>query len=167
MILATQSLIFTGTQINYYFVCKKKLWLFSKNISMEHNSDAVLIGKLLHEKSYERKSKEIEIGPIKIDFIERMCEVHEIKKSKKIKNSHIYQVLYYLYYLKSFGIEAKGVIDYPLLRRRENVVLTKEKINEIKNILSHIQQILSRNYPPDVNKKPYCKKCSYYELCWC
>ena len=30
-----------GTQINYYFVCKTKLWLFSHNIQMEQESDNV------------------------------------------------------------------------------------------------------------------------------
>ena len=25
-----------GTQINYYFICKTKLWLFSHNIQLEH-----------------------------------------------------------------------------------------------------------------------------------
>ncbi len=33
--------IFIGTQINYYFVCQRKLWLFSHNLTMEHTSDTV------------------------------------------------------------------------------------------------------------------------------
>ncbi len=45
------SIRFTGTQINYYFLCRKKLWYFTKNIEMEHNSDAVYLGKLIHETS--------------------------------------------------------------------------------------------------------------------
>ncbi|MEM4284287.1 MAG: Dna2/Cas4 domain-containing protein, partial [Candidatus Caldarchaeum sp.] len=42
-------LYFTGTQINYYFVCKRKLWFFSHNMELESESDVVLLGKLLHE----------------------------------------------------------------------------------------------------------------------
>lgn len=157
----------TGTQINYYFICRKKLWLFSHNINMEHTSDKVYQGKILHETSYKRKFKEIELGNIKIDFLESGCEIHEIKKSKKIEKAHIYQLLYYIYYLKKEGVDAKGIIDYPLLKRREKIILTEDKEMEIKNILNQIKQIIDKKEPPVVDRKPYCKKCSYYELCWC
>ena len=93
--------------------------------------------------------------------------MHDIKRSKRIEEAHIYQMLYYLYWLKAKSIVAKGVIDYPLLRRRQAVELTKEKERDIEGILDDIKQILSESVPPVVEKKPYCKKCSYYELCWC
>ena len=99
------SLSHTGTQVNYYFVCKKKLWLFSHNLEMEQTSDLVHIGKLIHEKSYERKFREIMIENIKIDFLERGCEIHEIKKSKKIERAHVYQLLYYLFEKTRYSYE--------------------------------------------------------------
>jgi CRISPR-associated exonuclease Cas4 len=165
--IPSPELAYTGTQVNYYFVCKRKLWLFSRNLEMERSSDLVLLGRLLHESSYPRKSKEIDLGPIKIDFIERGCEVHDIKRSKRIEEAHVYQMLYYLYWLKARGIEAKGVIDYPLLRRKQAVDLTEEGEKEIEKVLGGIKQTLSSPAPPVVEKKSYCKKCSYYELCWC
>ena len=45
-----------GIKFNYYFVCKRKLWLFDKGISMEDNSDRVLHGKVVHENSYIKLS---------------------------------------------------------------------------------------------------------------
>ena len=33
-----------GVKINYYYICKRKLWLFSKGITMEDNSDRVMCG---------------------------------------------------------------------------------------------------------------------------
>jgi len=66
--ISSSGLIYTGTQVNYYFVCRRKFWLFSRNFEMEHSSDRVLLGKLLHETSYPRKTKGIDLGPIKIDF---------------------------------------------------------------------------------------------------
>ena len=73
---------FTGTQINYYFICRRKLWFFSKYLPMESNSDAVLVGKVLHEDSYKRKAKEFMIDDkIVIDFIEKDGIINEIKKS--------------------------------------------------------------------------------------
>ncbi|WP_369461588.1 Dna2/Cas4 domain-containing protein [Thermoclostridium stercorarium] len=42
----------------------------------------------------------------------------KVKKSKSIEEAAIWQVKYYLYYLKRLGIEeVTGIIDYPLLRK--------------------------------------------------
>jgi CRISPR-associated exonuclease Cas4 len=38
-------LAYTGTQVNYHLVCKRKLWLFSRSFEMEHSSDLVLLGR--------------------------------------------------------------------------------------------------------------------------
>lgn len=164
--MESKSMLFTGTQVNYYFVCKRKLWMFSRQLNQEQTSDTVALGKLLHETSYARNRKEIEIGPIKIDFL-KGCEVHEIKKSKKIEKAHEWQLLYYLWFLKQKGIEAKGMIDYPLLKQRVEVILTEEKENEMLKIMDGIREIISRENPPEAAKVSYCKKCSYFELCRC
>jgi len=58
------TLHFTGTQINYYFVCKRKLWFFSHNMELESDSDLVHLGKLLHEHSCKRKLKEVGVGSL-------------------------------------------------------------------------------------------------------
>lgn len=165
--IPSPELTFTGTQVNYYFICKRKLWLFSRNFEMERSSDLVLLGKVLHESSYPRKTKEIDLGPIKIDFLAKGCEVHDIKRSKRIEEAHVYQMLYYLYWLKRRGVIAKGMLDYPLLRRRQAVELTEEREKEIESVLDGIRQTLSGATPPTIEKKSYCRKCSYYELCWC
>jgi len=52
---------------------------------MEHANDAVYLGKLTHETSYEREKKEIDIDDtIKIDFIGSDRVIHEAKKSDKV-----------------------------------------------------------------------------------
>jgi len=84
----------TATQINYYFVCHRELWFFSHQINMEQNSELVALGKLLHEKSYQRENKEIQIGPIKIDFIGNDGIIHEVKKTPSIEEAHLWQVKY-------------------------------------------------------------------------
>lgn len=158
----------TGVQVNYYFICKTKLWLFSHNTKMEQESDIVAMGKVIHENSYARNKKEIRIGPISIDFIKKGDEIllHEIKKSKKMEQSHIYQLLYYLYYLKSRGIRARGLINYPNLRRTKEVELTKEKEEVLREVLEDIKSIILKKRAPLPEKKTYCRKCSYFEFCW-
>ncbi len=159
---------FTGTQINYYFVCQRKLWFFSKYLPMESTSDAVLIGKVLHEESYRRKTKEFMIDDkIVIDFIEKYGVINEIKKSNKMEQAHIWQMLYYLYYLKQKGMNnLKGVINYPLLREKVPIELTEEKCKELENILQGIKNIIECDNPPILRKLPHCRSCSYYELCF-
>ncbi len=163
-----ENLIITGTQIAYLIVCPRKLWLFSKNISMEHTSELVEIGKIIHENSYSRKRKEINLEGIKIDLLEaKRGIIHEVKKSKSLEESHLWQLKYYLYYFKKLGIDIEGIIDYPKLRRRERIKLTDNDAIEIENKLQEIRRVVVLNSMPSVINKPYCKKCSYYEFCYC
>jgi len=158
---------YTGSEINYYFVCKRKLWLFSHKVELEADFDLVLRGKLLHETSYKRKRKEVELGSIKIDFIEKTNEVHEIKRSRKIESAHKWQLLYYLYFLKKYsGITARGVLNYPLLKKIVRVSLTQKKTKELQTILQDVKNILAQEKPPPAKWIPYCKSCAYSELCW-
>ena len=91
----------TGTHFNYYQVCKRKLWLFANGITMEHTSDLVYEGKLIHEESYPRRSakyEEVEIDGIKVDYYDTGNKIiHEIKKSDKIERAHEWQLKYYIY----------------------------------------------------------------------
>ncbi len=174
--------IYTGTQINYYFVCQRKLWLFSHHIQMEQESDMVKLGKVIHEQSYSREHKEIEIEHIKLDWLNIKDGIlHEVKKDDALEEAHEWQVLYYLYYLKCKGISLKtaegsspntsntlwqGEIDYPKLKKRIEVILTHEKEMELLRILENITRIIALSKPP-APSVPFslCKKCSYCELC--
>ena len=96
----------TGVMIYYYFVCKRKLWYFCHDLQMENVSqnENIQLGKLLDETSYRRNQKHINIDDtINIDFIKDFQEIHEVKKSKSIEEAGIWQVKYYLYYLKKKG----------------------------------------------------------------
>lgn len=156
-----------ATQINYHLICERKLWLFSHQISMEHTSEAVEIGKMIHENSYSREKKEIVIGPIKIDFIGSDGVVREIKKSSKMEKAHIWQLKYYLYYLKQKGVkDISGELVYPKMRQKTAVELTERDEQELDKILTDIKMLISQEQIPAVINKGICKSCSYYELCY-
>ncbi len=161
------NLTITATQINYYFVCHRELWFFSHQVNMEQNSELVALGKLLHENSYKREEKEVQIGPIKIDFIGKDRVIHEVKKTPSIEEAHTWQLKYYLWYLKQLGVEnLKGEIDYPKLKKRTEIVLSKEDEEQIIKIIKEIEQIVNSPEIPQIINKSRCKKCSYYELCY-
>lgn len=165
---------FTGTQVNYFAICRRKLWLFSNGVEMEREHENVQLGKLLSEESYSRAQKEISIDDrIVIDWMEsRVGEdgvlvLHEVKKSRSFDSAHRLQLLYYIYYLKCKGVEARGEIDYPLLKKREEIELTPENEAELKEVLEGIGQVVDSSQPPPrLEKKRLCEKCAYFELCW-
>lgn len=159
---------FTGTEINYFFLCKKKLWYFAHDISMEQNSDAVYLGKLIHETSYERERKEIDIDDaIKIDFIGKDGVIHEVKKSDKVEEPHIWQLKYYIWCLKQKGVDGvTGKINYPKLRKTLDVFLEDGDEERIEAILKEIEGIEKTVLPPEAHKMKICKSCSYNDMCW-
>jgi CRISPR-associated exonuclease Cas4 len=53
----------------------------------------VKLGRILHEERYHKRLKEIQLDRIKLDFVENGNEIHEIKRSKKMENAHLYQLL--------------------------------------------------------------------------
>lgn len=164
----TVSLKVTGTMVNYYYVCQRKLWFFSRNIQMEHESDAVFQGKILGEESYERRKKEVDIGDaIVLDSFDRQRGViHEVKKSRAVEKAHIQQVRYYIYFLQKLGIETRAEIEYPLLKRKENVEFSEQDAVELETALQRINDIISDPTPPPLRKLSFCRKCSYFELCY-
>lgn len=156
-----------GTEINYLFICKTKLWYFAKGITMEQENEYVDLGKFLHEKSYFGEEKDVQIGPINIDFIKKgdIIEVHEVKKGKSMEKAHEMQALYYLYYLKKLGIKAKAILNYPKLREIKRIALDgREK--EVEEAIKEVEEVKALQKPPNPKKTKACKKCAYYELCW-
>ncbi|MEO0270113.1 MAG: Dna2/Cas4 domain-containing protein, partial [candidate division WOR-3 bacterium] len=130
--------LFTGVQINYFIHCKTQLWYFSHYVTQEHESELVILGKILHEIAFKDIEKDILIEKISIDFIKKGDKVilHDVKKSDKFQEAHYYQMLYYLYYLKhEKGIEnVEGIINYPSKRKIVEVKLTPEKEIELQKI---------------------------------
>lgn len=162
----------TATLINLYYVCKRELWLHANEIRMEHTSDIVTEGKLIGENTYtDRAAKytELQLDGVKIDYYDAKNKVvHEIKKSDKMEAAHEAQVKYYLYKLKQHGIEGvTGILEYPTLRHTSQIMLTDDDLVSIEKWESDIMEIISREEMPGVIDKPVCKRCSYFEFCYC
>jgi CRISPR-associated exonuclease Cas4 len=138
---------------------------------MEHNSETVSIGKLIHETSYQQRSErfqEIAIGPIKVDFFDQKNKViHEVKKSSKLFESHCWQVKYYIYTFEQAGVTGvTGILEYPKERKTEEIFLSEPDREYIKELIDKINQLIhADNCPPAINK-PRCKNCSYFDFCY-
>jgi len=111
---------------------------------MESENEDVILGKLLDEGSYKRDEKHINIDNIiNIDFVSQHKELHEVKKSRAIEEAGIWQVKYYLYYLRLRGVNnLKAKIDYPLIKKNLEVELSKEDIIKLEEIVLNISKII-------------------------
>lgn len=161
-----------GTYFNYYQVCKRKLWLFANSISMEHTSDLVYEGKLIHEEAYPQRSsryEEIEMDGIKVDYYDAAHRViHEIKKSDKVEMAHEWQLKYYIYVFERNGLtEVTGVLEYPVLRKKDTVLLSDVDRDIIYQMEEEIVRIIDSDLCPPLEKKRICKNCSYFDFCYC
>ncbi|MDT2826393.1 CRISPR-associated protein Cas4 [Vagococcus lutrae] len=158
----------TGTMMNYYFICERKLWLFTHDLKFEKQNENVLLGKLIDQGTYQSKRKQIMLDEtINIDFIEDWKVIHEVKKSRAMEKSSEWQVKYYIYYLRNKGINIeKGILDYPKLRQIKEVYLTKDDEQHLEEIIADIQRIKETKDIPDVIHSKICSKCAYFEYCY-
>ena len=161
----------TATHINYFMVCKRKLWLFSNGINMEHTSDFVAEGKLIHETTYPQRSErytELAIDGSVIDFYDANRKIiHEVKKSDKVEEAHEWQVKYYIWLLKKNGVDGvTGIIEYPKLRETTKVELTDDDVVRLEKMVVEVEQIVASEECPKKIDAKICKSCSYYEFCY-
>jgi len=156
--------------VQYFVACERELWFFYHNINLNEFDENVRIGRLIHEKSHSREKKNVVFDDtISIDFIEGGSKpvVFEIKKSSKLEEPVRHQVYYYLWYLKhKKGIETHGVISYPKERKQERIELTEEIECRLEKMFRGISAVIKCDKPPKAIKKPYCRRCSYFEFCW-
>lgn len=158
----------TGIMMYYYGICHKRLWYMKRGLSMEEESELVSIGKMVDKSSYSRQKKHVMIDNIiNIDFLKDWDVIHEVKKSDRLEEASILQIKYYIHVLRSKGVNIeKGILDYPRLRKRTKIQYKESDKREIEKIIKDIKRIINLEVPPKGVNRSYCKKCSYYELCF-
>lgn len=162
----------TGTMVAYYFICHRKLWLFAKGLNLENvsgNAD-VIKGKVLHEDRFKREThKEVGFERAKIDFLRfgDQVFVHEVKKSKKFEEAHQWQLKYYIYLLRTKGVNCNsGIIHYPASMRKLDVKYTDEDDSLLQEALGNLERIKNQAQPPKRINKKMCSRCAYFDFCY-
>lgn len=160
----------TGTLVNYYVHCKRQCYLFGNKINLEDNSELVKIGKALHEEKLKNNKKtEIELENIKID---RLTDEYltEVKKSDSDVEAAKWQMYYYLYVLKKYGINKKGRLEFIEKSKKTSFFigeLNDEIIEKLEKMLKDIEfLILSEEIPEEKLTEKQCMKCAYYSYCY-
>ena len=162
----------SASHFTYLLLCPRKLWLHHAGMRLEDNSAAVHTGKYLYETTYQRRParwRELDLGGARVDhFDARLRLVRETKKSDKLEHVHVAQVQYYLWLLEQRGVEgAAGIIEYPQQRRRTEVPpLTDADRAQLRTWLAAIQTTTEQATCPDAVRKPYCRRCAFYDFCF-
>src|SRR5690625_2926450 len=126
-----------GMLVGYYLICPRKAWLVMQGVTLEDDSEQVVLGRLIHETSYRRERKSIDLSFLRDDGIELVGRVdwvdlsrgvlHETKKGRAMERAHRLQLAFYLWLLELCEVEVApgepftGIIDYPLLRQVEEI----------------------------------------------
>lgn len=159
----------TATMIWYYYVCKREVWLASRELSPNQEDYFLEMGRLIHENTYQRERKEINMPYMKIDVIKKQdgkYVVCEIKKSSRFLLPAKMQLAFYLYQLKEKGIDLKGELLIPKEKKRIPLELTQDLQTQLKEAQVEISKIIKNDIPPQPQETHWCKKCAYNEFCW-
>lgn len=158
-----------GTLIWYYYICKRQVWLMAHSLVPEQDDENISQGRDIHEFSYPRDKKELNLGNVKIDLIRSekgQLVIGEIKKSSRFITSATKQLQYYLWQMEKMGITARGELFIPEERERIQVFLSDEVKRELLEVEEDIYSIVCKDLPPHAEKIKLCRHCAYAEFCW-
>lgn len=172
-----------GMLVGYYVLCPRKAWLSMRGLWMEQESTAVALGRQVDQNSYKRQRKEITLTAEAPDGTSLVGKVdwaaldqgvlHETKKSRSAEDAHKWQLRFYLWLLKLNGVTRKsgapfrGELNYPKLRRTEPVELKPAHEERLADIARDLRRIAAQKTPPPrIDRRSFCKKCAFEELCY-
>ena len=139
----------------------------SHEITPDEDASTLDLGRAVHEIFYRKMLREVSMEGIKIDIFKRAERtVCEVKTSSKFVEAARFQLLYYIFRLKEYGVYSNGWILIPMEKRKIFVKLNEDAEQALLKVLSEIKKIVEMENPPPPVKIPFCRKCAYREFCW-
>jgi CRISPR-associated exonuclease Cas4 len=80
----------SGTHLWYYTICKRQVWLISRQITPDQEDDNLLLGRYIDRESYRRLKRSLIVDNNKIDVFfheEEKLVVAEVEKFKAIERA--------------------------------------------------------------------------------
>lgn len=153
--------------VQYYHVCKRELWFMSRGIDIDRETPNIQRGTHVDETSYSESRRSFMVGNrIQLDLLDS-GDVMEVKVSSTLEKPARMQLLFYLWFLREvYGVRKDGVLSYPTERTRESVELDKSNAEAVEETVRGILDVVERESPPALEKKPYCDSCLYQDICW-
>lgn len=155
----------TGIAIQYAAVCKRELWFYLHGVDINRDNTHVVTGSNVDETFYKNAETYILDSMIAPDILED-GRVIEVKPASNKTDGPEMQLSYYLWYFREFyDMNRVGVLAYPTERKREEVILTKERITKVENLIEIVYDMYSTEHPPKFTEKPVCESCAYQDFC--
>jgi CRISPR-associated exonuclease Cas4 len=155
-----------GVHVKYLYHCPRQLWLYARGVRPEHLSERVKLGEAVHETSYER-SKEVDLGAARLDYLDGSAWVHEIKSSSAATTADQAQAMHYCLRLREAGVDAKGaILHYPKTRRTVRIPYTPERAAGAREDIEAVIATASRPGSPPRLPRSGCRGCGYADYCW-
>ena len=168
--------------MGYYLICPRKAWLSQRGLWMEQESDAVSIGRLIDQNTYQRAQKNLDLEAElsddtklvgRVDWAElKEGVLHETKKGRACEDAHIWQLRFYLWLLKRCEVSGPngqpftGMLNYPKLRKTVSVPFNEQDEKRLEEMTQRLKEILNQDHPPERSQhRSFCKKCAFEELC--
>lgn len=150
----------TGTLIKNFFHCKRQAYLYYYGLNFR--SEIVKVGELMHK---EQKPKEYVFEKIKIDNIKGDFLIEYKKTSSNLEGTK-HQLLYYLSYFAEKGLKLKGIIKDLTFKEDYEIELNKQTKQELEEMKTQIEKLLTDKIPDRLKLKKECKQCSFFDYCW-
>lgn len=157
----------TGVTMQYYAVCKRELWFYLQDVSIDRENEHIHRGTRVDETTFADSRESVNLGMIVPDLLEN-GRVAEIKPSSDGPGEgRELQLYYYLWYFKHvLDAEREGVLIYPTENKRETITLTESDENRVENVIRDVYELRERSSPPPLEEKPFCTACAYQDFCW-
>jgi len=157
----------TGLMIQYYHVCQRELWFMAHGIDIDRETTNIQRGTHVDETSYQDSRQSFMIdNRIQLDVLES-GDIMEVKVSSTLEKPARMQLLFYLWFLDNvYDVDKDGVLAYPTERKRETIQLDAANVEAVENTIRGILDVVNRDAPPELDKKPYCDSCLYQDICW-
>ncbi len=160
----------SGVMVQYYVACKRELWFFGHRVSLNKFDENILVGRQIHKHSYGCMRRNVLLDDcMSLDVVTKGdggVRIFEVKKSSRLLDPARMQTYFYLWYLKHHkDISADAILKIPREKKEEILRLSPEIEEKIEEIVGDIPNVLSLPSPPPAKKKPYCRRCSYFDFC--
>lgn len=157
----------TGVMMQYFAVCKRELWFYLRDISIDKDNEHIHRGTRVDETAFAGRRESVNLGMIVPDLLDN-GRIAEIKPSSDGPGEgRELQLYYYLWYFKHvLGTERDGVLIYPTENKRETVTLTASDEERVEDVIREIYDLRDQSSPPPLEEKPFCSACAYHDFCW-
>ncbi len=159
-----------GSLLYYLAVCPRKVWLTARELNPDEDHPLLELGRFFGARAHPRERlRQVSLPGMVLDWVRQEAGgllVAEVKQSSRLLEAARLQLLYYLFRLRQWGVEARGEIRIPRERRIVPVELDAAGMAELERALAEVRRLVDAPLPPAPRRIPACRSCAWAEFCW-